>query len=219
MLLPTVRSKNELCALVQELGFLPAFKNNVPGFSAEECIAPEYWFPPEGEGFWEWKGPVIRETGCAYGKLLKGRACFVTLPVYRELANYRRDGYDYDALCDDGKARPRDQAVFDLLWEKKSAISKELKASLNPKTFEDSIVWLQMHGYVVISNFEYAVSRSGKPYGWGLARYETPEYRFGEAFSESVYAHEPSESRSLVLTHLQKLLPTADESLLSALIG
>lgn len=41
-----------------------------------------------------------------------------------------------------------------------------------------------MQGYVVTTNFEYATDKTGNPYGWGLARYATPEAAFGEAFTQ-----------------------------------
>ena len=219
MRFPEIRSMKELAALIADTGLLPAFKNEIPGFSAEECVAPEFWFPPEGEGFWEWKGPVIRESGCAYGKFLRGRACFMTLPVYLEFANYRRDGYDYDALCDDGLARSRDAEIFKNLREHGSLLSRELKRLAPSRYFEDSITWLQMHGYAVISNFEYPRTRDGRPYGWGLARYETPEFRFGADFTENVYRHEPEESSELLLERLKRLLPDAGEDPLRRLLG
>jgi hypothetical protein len=220
--LPVVRSMDELAALVRKVGFLPAFRGAVPGFSAEECVAPEYWFT-ENEGFWEWKGPVIRTSGCAYGKLLGGRAAFLTPDWYRELANWRRDGYDFDARWDDGLARLRDKQVFDVLWEHGSLLSKELKALCSGgekrKDFDTVMTRLQMLGYVVISDFEYETNRRGEPYGWGLARYETPERRFGAAFTDQVYAHSPEESREWLLAHLKALLPDEDERALRKLIG
>ena len=63
----TVETKDDLVRAVREFGFVPLFCNSVPGFSVEEHVSPKAWFSG-GEGVWEWKGPVIRETGCAYGK-------------------------------------------------------------------------------------------------------------------------------------------------------
>ena len=60
-----------------ELGFLPFFRCGIAGFSIEEMIAPEHWFSDE-EGAWEWKGPVIREGHCAYGKFFNRKAGFVS---------------------------------------------------------------------------------------------------------------------------------------------
>lgn len=221
--LPTVRSKDDLVSLIREIGFLPAFRCGIAGFSAEECIAPEYWFPDKGEGFWEWKGPVIQQSGCAYGKFLSGRAAFMTLDWYREFANYRRDGYDFDARYDEGLARHRDKLVFDILWEKKSLLSKELSRSLaageGRKNFYEIMTRLQMQGYVVISNFEYARNKHGEPYGWGITRYEIPEHRFGAEFSGSVYAHAPEESKQILLDRLRMILPGTDEKSILKLIA
>ncbi len=223
IVLPTIRSREDLVGLIGELGFLPAFRNAVPGFSVEDCIAPEYWFSGDGEGFWEWKGPVIRESGCAYGKLLSGRAAFLTPDWYRELANYRRDGYDFDARWDEGLAAARDKQVFDVLWERGSLLSRELNrlssGGGSRKDFAEVMTRLQMQGYVVISNFEYEVNRRGEPYGWGVTRYETPESRFGAAFADAVYAHTPAESKRLLRERLRRLLPDTEERTIERLLG
>ena len=221
--LPVIRSRAELVSLIAEAGFLPAFRNHIPGFSVEERIAPEYWFSGDREGFWEWKGPVIQESGCAYGRLLGGRAVFVAPDWYRELANYRRDGYDFDARWDEGLARRRDKQVFDVLWEKGSLLSKELNrlsaAGERRKDFDAVMTRLQMQGYAVISNFEYELDRHGRPYGWGVTRYETPERRFGPAFAASVYARKPEESGALLLERFRRLLPDTEEKALEKLLG
>ena len=219
MRLPTIHSKDELIALVDELGFLPAFANHIPGFSVEECIHPAYWFPREGEGFWEWKGPVIQASGCAYGKFLKGRACFLRPDWYLEFANFRRDGYDFDARYEDGLARAVDKQVFDALWARPSQLSRELRAAAPVKNFDAVITRLQMQGYVVISNFEYLLSKDGRPYGWGLARYETPEHRFGEDFAARVYRHTPAQSAAWLTEHLARLLPDMGTAEITKLIG
>lgn len=219
MRLPTIHSKGELTALVEEMGFLPAFANHIPGFSVEECIHPDYWFPREGEGFWEWKGPVIRESGCAYGKFLKGRACFLRPDWYLEFANFRRDGYDFDARYEDGLVRAVDKRVFDALWARPSQLSKELRAAAGIKSFDVVITRLQMQGYVVISDFEYQLSRDGRPYGWGVARYETPEYRFGEEFTAQVYRRTPAQSAAWLTEHLSCLLPDMGTGEITRLIG
>ena len=41
---------------INEVGFLPLFKNNIPGFSLEERTVPEYWWcgDPEVDP-WEWQ--------------------------------------------------------------------------------------------------------------------------------------------------------------------
>ena len=89
-----VRSKQDLIDAVRSFGIVPLFRNSIPGFSVEEHVSPEVWFAG-GDGVWEWKGPVIRESGCAYGKLFEKKAAFVSAEWYPDLANYRR-----------GKGRP-----------------------------------------------------------------------------------------------------------------
>ncbi len=220
--LPTIHSKEELIGLIRELGILPAFACHIPGFSVEDCIDPACWFPRDGEGFWEWKGPVIRESGFAYGKFFSGRAGYLSPALYREFANYRRNGYDFDARWEEGLARHGDKLVFDPLWEAGSLLSKELSRGLPPearKGFDGTITRLQMQGYALIGNFEYALSRDGTPYGWGLARYETPEHFFGPEFREKVYEREPEESRAILYRRLREILPDEPEKAINRLIG
>ncbi|MCD8012282.1 MAG: hypothetical protein LUG99_03780 [Lachnospiraceae bacterium] len=62
-----VKTKEDLINAVHRVGFLPLFRNFLPGFSVEDHVDPSVWFTGE-PGVWEWKGPVIQEAGCAYGK-------------------------------------------------------------------------------------------------------------------------------------------------------
>ena len=55
---------------VRRLGFLPFFKNEIPGFSIAEHTPLELWFSDAQDGPWEWKGPVARTGECVYGKFL-----------------------------------------------------------------------------------------------------------------------------------------------------
>jgi hypothetical protein len=66
-----------------------------------------------------------------------------------------------------------------------------------------------MQGYVVTSNFEYEMDKNGKFYGWGIARYSTPEAFFGKKFTSHVYDRSPEESRKRIIRHLKKILPEA----------
>lgn len=68
-----LKSPADIEARCAEFGFLPFFRCGIPGFSVEEMVAPEFWFTDE-EGAWEWKGPVIREGHCAYGKFFARKA-------------------------------------------------------------------------------------------------------------------------------------------------
>lgn len=211
----TITSKADLIRAIEMFGFLPYFRNSIEGFSIEEHIDPRYWFGDE-DGAWEWKGSVIQETGCAYGKFFEHKAVYISKEWFPDFANYRRDGYDFDALYDDGLARNTDKILFDLLDKSAPVISKELKKLGNyckggNKGFDSSINRLQEQCYVIISNFIYMTNKYGQPYGWGIAEYSTPEKFMGKVFTDKVYQREPEESYQLIFEHLKKILPAASE--------
>ena len=216
-----IHSPSDLAKMVQKYGFLPLLRNHIPGFSVEDYTPPELWFT-ELDGPWEWKGPVIQMTGCAYGKFFHGKAGFISAEWFPDFANYRRDGYDFDARYEDGLARYQDKQVYDILLEYHSLISKEWRrlAGISKRSEFDSIVsGLQMQGYVTTVDFEYTKSRNGKIYGWGLARYATPETFFGKAFTDHVYERSPEQSREKIVAHLKKILPQADAKSIDRLVG
>lgn len=209
-----------------DMGFLPFFKNVIPGFSVEEYTPSELWFPDDEdeEGPWEWKGPVARGHKCVYGKLFGGKAGFVSLEWFPDLANYRRNGYDFDARYDDGLASYKDKQMWETLRSNGSLLTKELKAACGygkdgQKGFDTVIARLQMQTYVNVADFEYMADKHGKLYGWGMARYTIPEVEFGEAFIRTAYERSPKESMKRLLDHLLKLLPNSSEKQLLKLIG
>ena len=217
-----IQTKQDLIDAVRTFGFVPLFTNSVPGFSVEEHVASEAWFSGD-EGVWEWKGPVIRESGCAYGKFFENKAVFISRDWFPDFANYRRDGYDFDARFDDGLASYRDREIFELLDANAPVLSKSLKAVGNYRKggrtgFDTSMNRLQAQCYAVISDFVYQRDRYGRPYGWGVAEYTTPEKLFGADFTDTVYARAPEASFHRVLTHLRELLPEAEETRLRKLL-
>lgn len=218
MLFKKITSMEDLSDLVLDAGFVPFFKNHIPGFSIEECTPGELWFSDTLDGPWEWKGPVIRETGCAYGKIFGKKAAFVRKDLYTELANHRRDGYDADARYDDGLMKARDIEVYRLIEAHGPALSKSLK-KMYPGDFDASVTRLQMMGYAVISDFEYARDSKGQKYGWGIAKYATPEQYFGSDFKSLVYNNTPQKSRLIIYNKLKALLPDASDKDIYRIIG
>ncbi len=91
-----IKSKQDMIDAVNAIGILLLFKNSIPGFSIEERCDPSVWFS-DREGIWEWKGPVILETKSAYGKFFQNKVTFVSGKFHCDFANFRRDGYDYEA--------------------------------------------------------------------------------------------------------------------------
>ena len=75
-----------------------------------------------------------------------------------------------------------------------------------------------MQSYVCIADFVYMQDKYGKPYGWGVAEYSTPEVLFGYDFITSAYGEDPQKSREHILKHLQSLLPAATEKQLEKII-
>lgn len=216
MLLPELRSAEELAALVNELGFLPFFRNPIPGFSIEECTPPELYFVEGVDGPWEWKGPAIQISGGVYGKFFQNKAGFISREWFPDFANYRRDGYDFDARFDDGLAKYKDKQLLAALDETGPILSTGLKkaagygGSGGQKGFDTVITRLQMQCYIITEDFEYARDKHGKPYGWGVARYATPEQHYGSSIADEMYARTPQESYERLFAHLLRSLPGAN---------
>ena len=203
-----------------KLGFLPFFRCGIPGFSVEEMVAREYWFTDE-EGAWEWKGPIIREGHCAYGKFFNRKAGFVSRAWLPDWVNYRRSRHlapnDDTAALDDvvlqtlrrmlgfAKGRGRRAAT-----ELESEVAEDEKISLDP-----ILTRLQMEARLVIADFEYNIDRHGNPYGWGVARYTAPESLYGSFVTE----RSPEESFARLLDHFRTLFPDSSENRLRKLIG
>ena len=212
-----LRSPEDIVALTAELGFLPFFAGNIPGFSVEECCPPELWFSENADGPWEWKGPAARSGQCVYGKFFGGKAGFISKEWLPDFADLRRDGYDFDARYEDGLAARKDKEVYDTVTEHGALLSKELKRLCNYRKggnrgFDTVITRLQMQTYVTIGDFVYMQDKFGQTYGWGVAQYTTPEAQFGYDFVTSAYRKDPAESKADILAHLKRVLPDADEA-------
>lgn len=216
-----------------ELGFLPFFTCGIPGFSIEEMTPEKLWWPNEPWAPWEWKGPVIKEGHCAYGKFFNKKAGYVSLEWLPDLINYRRSkplAYNEDIAA-------LDDIVLQTIESEGSATIKELRRLLGfakgrgkrknaeelvdtlPQdekvSLEPILVRLMMELRIVISDFEYNIDRHGRPYGWGIARYTTPETLYGNLSVDRT----PEESYKRILQHFKGLFPDVPEKKLLKLIG
>lgn len=219
----TINSLDDLNKLIKTYGFLPFFANKVKGFSIEEHCPPELWFSPYADGPWEWKGPAIRTDECIYGKFFNGKAGFVSREWIPDFVNLRRDGYDFDARCDDGLVYFKDKELFEAIDKNLPILSKDLKSICNygkngKKGFETVITRLQMQTYICIADFVYMRDKNGSPYGWGVAEYTTPEAVFGYGFITSAYKRTPLESKQRILSHLKSVFPDEDAVQLNKMI-
>lgn len=218
-----LRSAEDIIALTEEIGFLPFFESHIPGFSVEECCPRELWFAEGVDGPWEWKGPIARSGKCVYGKFFGGKAGFVSREWLPDFANYRRDGYDFDARYDDGLAARKDKGIVDAVLEHGAILSKDLKNLCyyrkgGNKGFDTVITRLQMQTYIVISDFVYMKDKFGQTYGWGVAKYSTPEEQFGYDFVTGAYRTEPQRSLERIMAHLKEILPEMTDEQLIKLI-
>ena len=123
-----IRSAADIETLVEQYGFLPYFKCRIPGFSVEEYCSPDGWWSGDPRRDpWEWRSIVAQNGRVAYAKLFENKAGFVSREWYPVLASYRRDGYDFDARCDEGLVYYKDKVLYETVAEQGVLLSKELK--------------------------------------------------------------------------------------------
>lgn len=130
----------------------------------------------------------------------------------------------FDARYDDGLASFKEKRIFDTLAAEGTMLSKELRrrsgfVGEGKSGYDTTLTRLQMRGYITTTDFEYAVDSKGNFYGWGIARYATPEAHFGGDFTDRVYIRTPAESARRIMEHLGKLLPQATQEQLKGILG
>lgn len=228
MIIDEIRNRTDLVDLVNEIGFLPFFSCRIQGFSLEENVSYEAWYQGRWKGrvhwnAWDWKGEVIRNKELVYGKFFEKKAGFISMKLWPDFCNYRRDGYDFDARFDDGLAAYKDKGVVDFITGSGATLTREIKDSLNYKKdgnkgFETVITRLQMQTYVVPVDYEYSKRKSGDEYGWGNCRYDIAENYWGDKLCRSAYKRSPEESLDKMIKHIKNALPRMDVGEIRALL-
>lgn len=217
-----IHSGAQLAELIQEIGFLPLLYSGIRGYSAEDMVDDDcrYVTFPEGGWdwpLWKWKGPVVTESACVYGKFFDKKAGFVSREWWPNLCNYRRSKYPQP---EEGSI---EDVVLQTLREGGSMITRELRAACGftgPKMrsrFDAYVTRLQMACRIVTEDFVYPTDRHGREYGWGWSLLTTPEQLLGREACRC--NRTPEESQQRMLAHLKALLPEAAESQLLRLIG
>ncbi len=206
---------------IQQIGLVPLLDSGIPGFSADELVAPECRYVRLDDGGWEWplwqwKGPMVTEGGFAYGKFFNGKAGFVTMEWWPDLCNYRR------AKHPEPDEESVEGVVLDILRVNGSMITRELRSACGfdgPKMrsrFDAYVTRLQMSCRVVTEDFVYPKDRYGNSYGWGWALLTTPEHLFGRDACHC--SRTPEESRERLYVHLHGILPQATERQIARLL-
>lgn len=210
MRFPKITGPDALTRLVERVGLLPMFRCQIEGFSLEELTPPDRWFVDGVDGPWEWREVLAEEGKVAYGKFFCKKAGFVSREWLPILANYRRDGYDFDARWDEGLVPQREKRLMDVLEQGGPLLSHELKERAGlAKGFDTALTSLQMQTYVTVQRFEYKLDKHGRRYGWGVGRYTSMEERFG-ALCRAAYGEEPEQSRERLVGLVLDLCPRAE---------
>ncbi|MBR5637193.1 MAG: hypothetical protein IKW81_09720 [Pseudobutyrivibrio sp.] len=215
---------DDAIAYINEIGFLPLFKNEIPGFSLEERTVPEYWWSGDSEvDPWEWRAIIARRGEVAYGKFFDKKAGFISKEWLPYFANYRRDGYDFDSLWDDGKASRRQKKIMDLFEENEELYSSEIKKLAGfgkggEKGFDGTITDLQMKTYLTVKDFRQRKNKQGEAYGWPIAIYATPENLFSYDHVRSRYKENPFASKEVIVNHIRDIYPIATEKQIQKII-
>ena len=215
-------SASQLMAYIQEIGFLPLLDSGIWGYSAEEVVDDECRYVVFSDGgwdwpLWKWKGPIVQEGNCVYGKFFASKAGFISLEWWPDFCNYRRSKHP---VPEEGSI---EEAILLTLQEHGSLITRELRAACGfngPKMrsrFDSYITRLQMACRIITEDFVYPQDRHGKEYGWGWSLLTTPEQLLGRDACHC--ERSPEESYQRLLTHFQQILPGASQKQIERLIG
>ena len=205
-----IRSRDDLAAAVGRMGILPFFRCGIPGWSVEEMADPSVWFTG-GEGPWEWKGPLAADRICVYGKFLRGRAAFLTPEWFARLACSRRRGYEWETLLEEGLMPRSERLILEYLRDHPMTMSRRVRRDIGiDKGYDAALSRLQMQTWVVIADFQYSVSRTGAPYGWGNAVVELADRWLGGEFT-SLSGGDPEAALDAIADHVMSIVPHAGE--------
>lgn len=205
-----IHSCAQLIDYVNSIGFLPLLNMGVTGWSAESVVDEDCQYVALPDGGWEWllwkwKGSVLRESGCAYGKFFNGKAAFVSREWWPHFCQYRRSRQPEP---EEGSI---EEAILQTLRQNGSMITRELRAACGftgPKMrskFDGYVTRLQMQCRIVTEDFVYPLDHHGHEYGWGWSLLTTPETLFGK---ENCHADcSPEESYQRLVAHFRKILP------------
>lgn len=215
-----ISSAPQMMEAIQELGFVPLLYSGIPGFSAEEMVDEDCRYVVYDDGWdwpmWKWKGPIINEGGCVYGKFFDKKAGYISLDWWPDFSNWRRS---VNPMPEEGSI---EEAILLTLQEHGSLITRELRSACGftgPKMrsrFDAYVTRLQMACRIVTEDFVYPRDRHGREYGWGWSLLTTPERLYGRDACHC--DRSPQDSRDRILQHLHGILPNATPQQLLKLI-
>jgi hypothetical protein len=208
----------ELKDLIMRIGFIPLFENEIDGFSVMDITRGRYWWTgSEKTDPWVWRMLLSGDRTIAYGKIFGGRAGFVSRAWFPCFASYRRDGYDFDARYEDGRASHRCRKIMNL-FEKQALIPSFVirdRAGFSKngeKGFEGALTLLQMQTYITVRSFTRKQSKAGDFYGWHVAAYSTSEDKFGYDHVTGAYGLGAAGAKEKLIRQMVKINPGINPS-------
>lgn len=238
-----IHTADELLDVIGEVGFLPLFDNDISGFSVENMTDASCWWCGDADvDPWEWRVTLSRTGKVAYGKFFGNKAGFVSRKWFPYFANFRRDGYDFDARYEDGRSDHREKLLMDLfvpsgtdMWDVKkdelesAGCASELytfemkdKAGFGKggeKNFEGILTRLQMETYLIAKDFRPRINKKGTEFGWAVAVMTPPEYLWGYKFVTGGYKETPEESFDKIVKHIGKHFDSDEKTIRKILKG
>lgn len=211
----SIHNAAQLTELIHDVGFLPLLNSGIGGFSAEELVDDEcrYVVFPDGGWdwpLWKWKGEIVRDGGCVYGKFFDSKAGFISTEWWPHFCNYRR------GMAPAIEPASIEETILMTLREHGSLITRDLRAACGftgkgmRGKFDAYITRMQMSCRIVTEDFVYPRDRHGHEYGWGLSLLTTPERLYG---IDTCHTDEsPQESMNTIMTHLRHVLPQASDN-------
>ena len=74
-----IHDVDEAVEYINRVGFLPLFKNEIPGFSLEERTVAEYWWSDDPvRDPWRWRIAIAKRHDVLYGKFFAKKAGFIS---------------------------------------------------------------------------------------------------------------------------------------------
>ena len=226
-----LKTADDLLELLRRVGFLPLFAGEIAGSSVEErTLASSWWSGDNQSDPWEWRIALAGHPEVAYGKFFDKKAGFIHKDFFPIFANYRRNGYDFDSLVDEGLAKHRAGKIMDVFELNEEAVGKEImsnelkeKAGFGKdggeKNFDGVLTELQMQTYLIVSDFRQRINKKGESFGWHIAAVETPETKWGYDFVSSRYSEDPSDSWEKIVARIHSFFPHAEERQIQKILG
>ena len=230
-----IRTWKKLIHWINEVGFLPLFANEIEGFSAEEHVSPDFWWTNDPEQDpWLWREYIAKSHEIAYGKFFDKKAGFISIKWLPYFANYRRDGYDFDARWQDGLANIREKNIMDFyisedtdgetVWKTEEILSAELKklagfGKEGAKNYPGIVTALQMNLYLVITDFRRRRNKNGAEYGMPVSVMFPPETIWGYDTITAAYRETPRNSWERIVERVREVFPESNMESIVKLIG